>query len=227
MIVETPSTTGSIEPFAMPSLTSAHKVVRAEVFAEARTEGYAAGFAAGHAEGLAQARSEVDAALTAQRAAEAEHTAATRALEAEIARLANAAETLEAAAADLRSRDTVAVAAVEAAVVDLAVELTELALQRELAAPESTLEALRRAVPLTPDRGRPVVRVHPDVVAAVREHVNTPDAPPPLAGADVIGDPAIDIHGCVVDVGDCRVDAQLTTAVTRLRQIPSGGRGAP
>ena len=82
MIVATSAGTGPVEPFAVPSLTKAHKVMRAEVFADARAEG----FAAGRAEGLAHARAEVDSALAAQLAAEAEHAAATRALEVETAR---------------------------------------------------------------------------------------------------------------------------------------------
>lgn len=217
--VDPSSAAGPVEPFAVPSLTHARRVARADAFADARGEG----FAVGHAEGLARARAEIEAGRAAQLAAEAEHIAATRALQAEIARLAAASEALEAAAADLHARDTVAVSAVEAAVVELAVELAAATLQRELASPASVFEALRRAAPLLPDRGRPVVRVHPDVAAAVTEHVHGPQAGAPFAGAEVVGDPAVDRHGCVVDVGECRVDAQITTAVARLRANLTAG----
>jgi len=204
-------TTDAAQPFAVPTLTRPRP-------GDARpgtAEGRAAGHAEGYRDGLAQARAEVDTAVAEQSAAAAEHAAAAQRLQHEAARLATAARALEAAAADLHARDTVAVGQVESAVVQLAVELTAVTLQRELAAPGAVVEALRRAAPFTPDRGTPVVRVHPDAVAAVAEHV----AGTTFAGAQVVADPDVALDGCIVDVGACRIDAQITTAIARLRAL--------
>lgn len=208
---------GTVEPFAAPALSFAPDTIAPDGPTGPNAVRYYAGHAEGYGDGLAQARAELEAARVEHRAVVADHVAATERLRQESTRLAAAIVALEAAAADLRARDTVAVADVESAVVELAVELTAVTLQRDIDVTESALDSLRRAAPLVPDRGTPVVRVHPDVLAAVGEHVRGSTAEVRFRGAEVVGDPAISPGGCVIDVGACRVDAQLSTAVQRLR----------
>jgi flagellar assembly protein FliH len=65
-----------------------------------------------------------------------------------------------------------------------------------------------------PERGEVVVRVHPDDAAAAADA----DVPELSArGIRIVADPSIEPGGCVLDVGDCRIDAQLGAAAARMR----------
>lgn len=168
-----------------------------------REAGYADGYAEGYAAGLAQAARDSEAeAIEHRRAA---------------ARLGQAAAALQDAATQLAQRDAVTLAAIEADVLALALALAEEIVGRELRATDApVLDALGRAARLVPDRGDVVVRVHPDdatvVTAAVAAH------PAGWPGeVQVLGDPAIEPGGCVLDVGECRIDVQVGAAIERLR----------
>jgi flagellar assembly protein FliH len=161
------------------------------------------GFRAGYQVGLEAAAADTDRAID-------DHRRATRAL-------GRAIVAVESAAAALERRDAVALAEVERDAVALAVELAAELIGRELTITERpVLDALQRAARLTPDRGTPRIRVHPDDESAVRAAVRA-DAVRWTADAEIVGDPSIEPGGCVVDVGACRVDAQIGTAIERMR----------
>ncbi len=168
-----------------------------------REAGYADGYSEGYQIGLAQAAHDGEAeALEHRRAA---------------ARLGQAADALQRAAADLAGRDAVALTAIEADVLNLALGLAEAIVGHELRAIDApVLEALGRAVRLRPDRGDSIVRVHPDDLAVATAAVTTEPTGWP-GDVQVVGDRAVEPGGCIVDVGECRIDAQIGTAIERLR----------
>lgn len=167
--------------------------------ARLRDEGFRAGYEVGLRSGAAEA----------ERVA-AEHRRA-------VDGLATALAAIERAAGALERRDAVSLADVERDAVALAVALATELVGRELAITEQpVVDALRRAMRLTPDRGLPRIRVHPDDEAAIRAEleagtIRCPDA------AEIVADPAVERGGCLVDVDACRIDAQLGPAIERLR----------
>src|SRR4051794_28372465 len=174
--------------------------------AEARREGWAAG----HAEGLVAAEQVVAAA---ERAAE-ERLAAVQArwerrLASATAAMGAAAERLDAAAAPVvdELRDSI---------LDSIVVLVGDLLGRELAMASSAgLDALQRALSLCPDDVPVVIRLHPDDLAEVPA-----DALAGLpASVTVRGDDTVERAGAVAEAGTQRVDAQLSAAVERVRQV--------
>lgn len=173
----------------------------AEQFRLRRDAGYAEGFNAGYEAGLAQAEVDAEAAAT-------EHRSAAQRLD----RLAGA---LQQAAADLARRDAVALAAIESDVFALAAAIAEEIVGYELRAADApVLDALARVARLLPDRGTPVVRVHPDDAAVAEEAID----PARWNGdVEIVADPGIERGGCVVDVGPCRIDGQIGPAIERLR----------
>ena len=168
-----------------------------------REAGYADGYAAGYEMGLAQAARDGEAeALEHRRAA---------------TRLGQAADALQRAAADLAARDAAALAAIESDVLQLAFGLAEAIVGHELRATDTpVLDALARAARLLPDRGDSVVRVHPDDLAVAAAAVSAEPAGWP-GDVQVVGDRNVEPGGCVVDVGECRIDAQVGAAIERLR----------
>jgi flagellar assembly protein FliH len=134
-------------------------------------------------------------------------------------RLDSTATALAAAVADLERRDGVALDTIQEHVVALAARLATEIVGRELCAVDGpVLDALARAAALRPERGAIVIRVHPEDLdtaeeAVVADLLRWPD------GARVIGDPAIEPGGCIVDVGACRIDAQLGPALERMLAV--------
>lgn len=186
---------------ALPPLAAVRD--RAEEAAERSMRLREDGYVAGYQDGLDAAARDVEREI-------AEHRDAAQ-------RLAAAAATLEAAARDLRARDALTLDDVADDAFRIGVELAVGVLERELRAmDEPVLEAVRRAVALVPDRGRPVVRVHPSDRATADEAVAAElfrwDG-----DAEVVADPGIEPGGCVVEVDDCRIDAQIGPAIDRLR----------
>ncbi|WP_420452514.1 FliH/SctL family protein [Ilumatobacter sp.] len=158
---------------------------------------------AGYEAGLAQGRDEVESAI-------ADHRASAD-------RLARASEALEAAAADLARRDQLALTGVEDEIVAMAVELAEQIVGRELeVTPEPVLDAMARALRLAPERDTPVVRVHPDDESTARDAARA-DLVRWRHDISIVADDRVERGGCVVDVGRCRVDAQISSAVERMR----------
>ncbi len=184
--------------------------VYAEQLARLREEARREGWAAGHAEGLVAAEQVVAAA---ERAAE-ERLAAVQArwerrLASATAAMASAAERLDDVAApvlgDLRD-----------GVLDAVTALVGELLGRELAmASAPGLDALRRALTLSPTDVPVVVRLHPDDLTEV-----PPDALAQLpASVTVLGDPGVERAGAVAEAGSTRVDAQLSSALERVLAV--------
>jgi|SRR5581483_3283686 len=170
--------------------------------AAARAEeqrGYDDGFRAGMAEGLA-----------AGRAAAAHETAAV------LARLEMLGRGLAEAAEELRRRQGLELAGLEDTLARTAFDLAAAVVGRELALSAAPgADALARALALVPAGCVAVARLHPDDVAALGE----------VSGAvTVIADPAIEPGGCILEVGDSRIDAQLGPALDRVRAALLGER---
>ena len=186
-------------PALLPSLgvtVSAEQVE--EVLEAARMRGHSEGYAHGYAAGLAKAAAELEADL---------------ARRAEIVDAALAA--LAAAAADLRARHVPALAEVEDAVATAAFEIATAVVGRELElATAPGREAVARALRLAAPEGPAVVRLHPDDVDTVGSLADLA----PGRELAVVPDAGVDRHGCIVEVGACRVDAQLATALERARE---------
>jgi flagellar assembly protein FliH len=132
-------------------------------------------------------------------------------------RFVQAAHALQSATADLARRDEVALEAIESDVLELAITLATDLIGRELTAtPQPVRDALARALRLVPDRGTPVAHVHPDDAEVAREVLH--DDARWTGTVDVVADVRVTPGGCVLEVGDCRIDAQIAPAVERLRQ---------
>jgi flagellar assembly protein FliH len=173
--------------------------VEVDPVAEAAEErrGYDDGYAAGRAEGLA-----------AGRASAATDTAAA------LGRLETVARSLAGAADDLRRRQALELAGLEDGLARAAVDLAAAIIGRELEVAASPGgDALARALALVPAGSVAVVRLHPSDVAALG------DGPvgDPSGALTVIADPAVEQGGCLLEVGDSRIDAQLGPALDRVR----------
>ena len=161
------------------------------------------GFQVGYDKGLARAEAEITAVI--------HHHNEMR------DRFVQATAALQAATVDLARRDAVALEMIEADVLALALALAADLIGRELAAtPQPVRDTLARSLRLVPDRGTPVARVHPDDAEVAREVLR--DDARWTGTVDVIADVRVERGGCVLEVGDCRIDAQVAPAIERLRQ---------
>jgi len=159
--------------------------------------GYDDGYARGRAEGLAAGRA----------AAAAESAAAS-------ARLEAAGRSLAAAAEDLRRRQALELTGLEDSLARTAVDLAAAIVGRELEVAASPgADALARALALVPAGSVAVARLHPSDVAALGDEPFG-DSPGALT---LIPDPAVEPGGCILEVGDSRIDAQLGPALDRVR----------
>lgn len=144
--------------------------------------------------------------------------------------LRSAADAVQRAADAIDRTDRLTLAALEDEAVELVYHLVEGLLGRELELTDSPVrDALARALALAPDRGAMVVRLHPDDVATIQE---LGSAVAPGRALELVADPSVEAGGCVVDVGACRVDAQIGPALERARAVlsasrPRRHRGAP
>src|SRR3954452_189343 len=184
--------------------------VYADQLGRLREEARRAGWAAGHAEGLVAAQQVVAAA---ERAGE-ERLAAVQARWER--RLASATAAMGAAAERLDAAAAPGVDELHDSILDSIVVLVGDLLGRELAMASSAgLDALQRALSLCPDDVPVVVRLHPDDLAEVPA-----DALAGLpASVTVRGDDTVERAGAVAEAGTQRVDAQLSAAVERVRQV--------
>jgi flagellar assembly protein FliH len=186
--------------------------VYAEELARLREFARQEGFSAGHAEGVAAA---------AQVVAEAEAAAAARLADVQARwerRMASATAALAAAVAALEAAAVPTADDVRDTLLDGAVTLVEDLLGRELSVSTTAgLDAVRRALTLLPTDAPAVVRLHPDDLAEVPPHA--------LAGlpasVTVVADDAVERAGAVAECGPRRVDAQLSTALARVRAVLS------
>lgn len=186
-----------LRPFNASVVTSAEQ---AEENARAlRQEASRVGYEDGYAAGLAAAADEMRAQAA---AAAARHDAAVVAL--------------ELAAAELARHQQVVVADVEGRITDVAVEIAEAILAREVASCDAPVrDAVTRALNLAPPRVDAIARVHPDdaVVLAELEQIATDRT------VTVIADGSVERGGCVLEVGPCRIDAQIAPALQRVREV--------
>jgi flagellar assembly protein FliH len=162
----------------------------AERVEEARQEGYDDGFQAG----LEAARASTEGAR--QEA------------------LRKGAEALHQAAAAIEAGQTNAIAVVEEDAATLAVELTRTLVDHELSLSDHHVSAaIRRALRLTAPGEDLVVRLHPEEIIEVTElQAYVTDC-----RVTVVPDESVDRGGCVIDAGPCRIDAQIESALARVR----------
>jgi flagellar assembly protein FliH len=174
---------------------------------EAHARRLAAALAEAREEGLRQARQEVDLAIAGHRAAQQ--------------RFERAADALSAAVEQLRAQDHDELADLERCVVELAFDVAEQLVGRELATADEQLRAaIGRAASLVPERGAIELRINPADAALAS---TVADARPELSGrVRVTPDDAIAAGGCVAVVGALRIDAQLAPAVQRVRAALAG-----
>ncbi len=176
----------------------------------ARQEGRAAGFAEGHAAGFASGLAD------ARRAAVVE-------LQDERRRLGGLLLSLRDQLGAVAESERRIVAAAEAAIAEGALLLARAVLDRELAVSTNPgRDAIVRALALVPDGGaQATVRMHPDDVALLG------DIDDLALGTvlDVVADAAIEHGGCVLEAGDCRIDAQLGPAMERATAVLAGEEG--
>jgi flagellar assembly protein FliH len=195
---------------ADPTLQQAFDEVAAEARAAARAEGYAIGWAQGRRDATEQVRAAASAADTARHEAAVSQAGATR----------TALRALSQAAADLEVRAMTPAEELRDALLLAAVDVAEALIDRELAlATDPGLEALRRALDLVPN-GRPVTaRLHPSDASTVHETLAA--MPAGELGREIVvaADPSVEPGGCVVECDATRVDAQIGTALRRLRQV--------
>ncbi|MCZ2804172.1 FliH/SctL family protein [Modestobacter sp. VKM Ac-2983] len=184
--------------------------VYAEQLARLRAEARRDGWAAGHAEGLVAAEQVVRAA---EQAAE-ERLADVQARWER--RLASATAAMGAAVERLDGTAAPVVDELRDSILDAVVILVGDLFGRELAmAAEPGLDALRRALTLCPDDVPVVVRLHPDDLAEVPAEALA-QLP---ASVTVRGDADVERAGALAEAGTQRVDAQLSAALDRVREV--------
>jgi flagellar assembly protein FliH len=167
-----------------------------------------AGFQRGYQEGLAEGRA----------AGAAEAAAA-------CARLERAARALAAAAAELAARQALELVGLEDDLAGAALELAAAVVGRELdVAAFPGADALARALSLAPAGVVAVARLHPDDAASVDPA--TVDGDVDAGRLRIVADPGVERGGCVLEAGDCRIDAQLGPALARARAVLRGEGGA-
>ncbi len=186
--------------------------VYAEELTRLREFARAEGHGAGYAEGLAAASEVV---------AQAEAEAAARLADVQARwerRMASATASLGAAVTALDAATVPTADDVRETLLDGLLTLVGDLLGRELSASTTAgVDAIRRALTLLPSDAPAVVRLHPDDLAEV----------PPAALAalppsvTVVGDDAVERAGAIAECGPRRVDAQLSTALARVRAVLS------
>ena len=188
-------------PFAVDLTAPARAKVDQAVIDEAVTAGYQDGFESGQQQGyqagLAAARAELE-------AAEHQRNAVVQ----------QAAQALQDAMTQLRAAQAGTLAGMEDDLAEGAFAIAEAVLDRELAVAKNPgRDAVARALALAP-AGDAVVRLNPADVKTLG---------PLTFGRDltVVADPAVQPAGAVVEVGACRIDAQLGTALDRVREALS------
>lgn len=164
-------------------------------FADGRADGYREGYLAGHQEALREAaRNEA-----------ARDQAAERALAA-----------LAAAAADVHAHRGRDIEGIEQLLVDAALELATAIVGRELEVAETPgRDALVRALRVADGMEPAVARLHPADV----DTLGVLDEVAPGREITVVPDPAVEPGGCIVEVGNGRIDAQLGTAIERIGEV--------
>ena len=178
---------------------SAQTVQAAEDAARAlREEASRVGYEDGYAAGRARAREDAAAELSTLSAG-----------------VVSALDAVESAAAALTARSAAEVADAERHVIALAVQIAETILGRELDTCDAPArDALTRALQLAPPRTDATARLHPDDLTTMGDL----EALRGDRTVTLVADPAVERGGCVLDVGPCRIDAQVGPALARVRK---------
>lgn len=116
---------------------------------------------------------------------------------------------LQAAVEDARRRDAVTLDGAGMEIARVALVLAEAVIGREVT---TGADALARGLALVPPSSNPVARLHPDDL----EGLDAPD------GVTVVADPTVERGGCLIDIEDTTIDAQLTPALERARSVLLG-----
>ena len=125
---------------------------------------------------------------------------------------------LDAARDDLAARDAVTLRDVEHQARALAVGLAEAIVGRAVeTAADPVGDSVRRSAVLIPDRGPVVVRVHPLDLETAR--IAAPDWFGAVRSVELLADAAIDRGACALTVGSLRIDAQISSALERMRAL--------
>jgi flagellar assembly protein FliH len=123
---------------------------------------------------------------------------------------------LDAAGRDLAARDAVTLGDVESQTRTLAVGLAEAIIGHEMAhAVDPVGDSVRRSAVLLPDRGPVLVRVHPLDLETAR--TAAPGWFGEVRSVEIVADATIDRGACALAVGPLRIDAQISSALERMR----------
>jgi flagellar assembly protein FliH len=184
--------------------------VYAEELTRLREHAHREGFAAGHADGVAAS---AGALADAERAAQARSAEAQQRWE---RRLVSATAALGAAVTQLEQTAVPVAEELREEILQSVLVLVEDLLGRELATVGTAgVDALRRAMTLLPTDAPSVVRLHPDDLAEVPAEALA--ALP--ATVTVVGDLSVERAGAVAECGVQRVDARLSSALARVREV--------
>ncbi|MCU1374701.1 MAG: Flagellar assembly protein FliH [Actinomycetia bacterium] len=158
-------------------------------------DGVAAGHRDGYQAGVAAARDEV-ASAERQRAAVVE----------------DLLTALEQAAAALRQAQAATMTGIEDEIAGAAFAVAEAVVAKELElSSDPGRDAIARALALAPE-GDAVVRLNPADMATLGQLA---------AGREitVLADPTVEAAGAIVEIGACRIDAQISAAIERVRKV--------
>lgn len=166
--------------------------------------GYARGHEAGVAAGLAEARAQAQAGAQAHHEQQQAHDRQVQQVLGALSREATELQAQRARALALAAPDVVAAA----------LELAELLLGHEVqVAKDPGSGALERALAAAPaTSGAVVARLHPEDLAAL-------SAVPAPEDVRLVADPGVRRGDCVVRAGDAEIDAQLRSALARIREV--------
>jgi flagellar assembly protein FliH len=157
----------------------------------------AAAMQRGYEEGLEQARAQIEAAM-----------------EDANAKVRRALAALSAAIESFDQRQTLAVADVEDAIVAGAFGIAQAIVQRELQVTEAPgAEALARAMQLVPERGDITARMNPNDI----DTLSIEDLATGTRTVRVVADASVEAGGCIVEVGETRIDSQLSSAFAHVQ----------
>jgi len=131
-------------------------------------------------------------------------------------RLGNVVQRLGEAAEALFAREGTARTEIEDQVVATAFQIAQVLVGHELTHSASPgRDAIARALAFAPDSGHVVARVHPDDLTTLED----PESLVPGRQLTVVADPSLTRGDCVVDVASCRIDARISEAVQRVREV--------
>jgi flagellar assembly protein FliH len=102
-------------------------------------------------------------------------------------------------------------------VLELALQLAEVLVGRELELSTTPWrDAIRRALQLAPSETEIRLRLHPLDAAAAQQDEQLMEQLSPLVR--IVADHTVERSGAIADAGSCRIDAQIGSALTRVRE---------